>query len=44
MEIGARLKEAREAKNLSLESLQETTKIQKRYLLAIEEGNLHILL
>lgn len=43
MEIGARLKEAREAKNLSLESLQETTKIQKRYLLAIEEGNLHIL-
>ncbi|WP_234447094.1 helix-turn-helix domain-containing protein [Virgibacillus salexigens] len=43
MEIGARLKEAREAKNLSLESLQETTKIQKRYLIAIEEGNLHIL-
>ncbi|OZU90255.1 helix-turn-helix domain-containing protein [Virgibacillus indicus] len=43
MEIGARLKEAREAKNISLDSLQETTKIQKRYLLAIEEGNFHIL-
>lgn len=43
MEIGARLKEAREEKNLSLESLQETTKIQKRYLEAIEQGNFHIL-
>lgn len=43
MEIGEKLKEAREAKGLSLESLQETTKIQKRYLIAIEEGNLHIL-
>jgi cytoskeletal protein RodZ len=43
MEIGARLKEAREEKNISLDSLQETTKIQKRYLVAIEEGNLQIL-
>jgi cytoskeletal protein RodZ len=43
MEIGARLKEAREAKNISLESLQESTKIQKRYLMAIEEGNMKIL-
>ncbi|AUJ26613.1 helix-turn-helix domain-containing protein [Virgibacillus dokdonensis] len=43
MQIGARLKEAREAQNLSLEELQEITKIQKRYLLAIEEGNLQIL-
>ncbi|WP_099158165.1 helix-turn-helix domain-containing protein [Virgibacillus ndiopensis] len=43
MEIGARLKEARLSKDISLESLQETTKIQKRYLLAIEEGNFQIL-
>ncbi|GAA0611988.1 helix-turn-helix domain-containing protein [Virgibacillus siamensis] len=43
MEIGERLKEAREAKGLSLESIQETTKIQKRYLEAIEQGNFHIL-
>ncbi|MGP4107053.1 helix-turn-helix domain-containing protein [Virgibacillus sp. L01] len=43
MEIGARLKEAREEKQISLESLQETTKIQKRYLEAIEQGNFHIL-
>ncbi len=43
MEIGSRLKEAREEKQISLESLQETTKIQKRYLDAIEQGNFHIL-
>src|SRR5699024_1381740 len=43
MDIGAKLKEARVAKGLSLESLQETTKIQKRYLIAIEEGNFQIL-
>lgn len=43
MDVGARLKEARVAKGLSLESLQETTKIQKRYLIAIEEGNFHLL-
>ena len=43
MDIGAKLKEAREAKDISLDTLQETTKIQKRYLLAIEQGNLHIL-
>ncbi|MBY7143602.1 DUF4115 domain-containing protein [Virgibacillus sp. NKC19-3] len=43
MEIGERLREARETKDLSLDSLQETTKIQKRYLVAIEEGNFHIL-
>ncbi|MFB4167426.1 RodZ domain-containing protein [Virgibacillus sp. JSM 102003] len=43
MEIGSRLKEAREEKQISLESLQETTKIQKRYLEAIEQGNFHIL-
>ncbi|WP_236712698.1 helix-turn-helix domain-containing protein [Peribacillus muralis] len=38
-ELGKRLKEAREAKALSLEDLQELTKIQKRYLVGIEEGN-----
>ncbi|MBP1949194.1 RodZ domain-containing protein [Virgibacillus litoralis] len=43
MEIGLRLKEAREENKISLESLQETTKIQKRYLEAIEQGNFHIL-
>lgn len=43
MEIGERLREARLGKNLSLESIQETTKIQKRYLTAIEEGKFDIL-
>lgn len=38
-ELGNRLKEARGAKGLSLEDLQELTKIQKRYLIGIEEGN-----
>lgn len=38
-ELGNRLKEAREAKGLSLDDLQEITKIQKRYLVGIEEGN-----
>ncbi|WP_332690370.1 helix-turn-helix domain-containing protein [Halalkalibacter lacteus] len=37
-ELGQHLKEAREQKQISLEDLQRTTKIQKRYLLAIEEG------
>ncbi|PFG06647.1 RodZ family helix-turn-helix domain-containing protein [Bacillus sp. es.034] len=38
-ELGNRLKEAREAKNYSLDDLQRITKIQKRYLIGIEEGN-----
>lgn len=38
-ELGNRLKEARLAKNLSLDDLQTITKIQKRYLIGIEEGN-----
>jgi cytoskeletal protein RodZ len=38
-ELGNRLKEAREAKGYSLEDLQRITKIQKRYLIGIEEGN-----
>lgn len=42
-ELGKRLKEAREAKNISLDELQEMTKIQKRYLIGIEEGNYAIM-
>ncbi|MFL6517543.1 MAG: helix-turn-helix domain-containing protein, partial [Bacillus sp. (in: firmicutes)] len=38
-ELGNRLKEARLAKGLSLDDLQSMTKIQKRYLIGIEEGN-----
>ncbi|GGH81989.1 cytoskeletal protein RodZ [Pullulanibacillus pueri] len=42
-ELGQVLKEAREAKGLSLDEIQETTKIQKRYLAAIERGDYQIL-
>lgn len=42
-ELGNRLKQAREEKKLSLDDLQSITKIQKRYLLAIEEGNYKII-
>lgn len=38
-ELGTRLKEARATKGYSLDDLQEITKIQKRYLAGIEEGN-----
>lgn len=38
-ELATRLKEARIAKGYSLDDLQEMTKIQKRYLAGIEEGN-----
>ncbi|WP_335872863.1 helix-turn-helix domain-containing protein [Bacillus sp. 2205SS5-2] len=38
-ELGARLKAAREEKGYDLEDLQRITKIQKRYLQGIEEGN-----
>ncbi|MGI2327165.1 helix-turn-helix domain-containing protein [Planococcus sp. YIM B11945] len=38
-ELGTRLKEARISKGYSLEDLQDVTKIQKRYLSGIEEGN-----
>jgi cytoskeletal protein RodZ len=38
-ELGNHLKEARIAKGMSLEDLQTATKIQKRYLVGIEEGN-----
>lgn len=42
-ELGNRLKEARLAKGFSLDDLQEMTKIQKRYLVGIEEGNYSIM-
>ncbi|WP_342525799.1 RodZ domain-containing protein [Chryseomicrobium sp. FSL W7-1435] len=38
-ELGARLRQARTDKNLSIEDIQALTKIQKRYLHGIEEGN-----
>ncbi|MGC6769123.1 RodZ domain-containing protein [Enterococcus sp. LJL128] len=37
--IGQRLREARLQMNMSLDELQQITKIQKRYLMAIEENN-----
>ncbi|WNB90332.1 RodZ domain-containing protein [Bacillus sp. NEB1478] len=42
-ELGNLLKEKREEKGLSLEELQTATKIQKRYLAAIEDGNYDVL-
>ncbi|WP_078380838.1 helix-turn-helix domain-containing protein [Sutcliffiella halmapala] len=42
-ELGNKLKQEREAKNLSLEDLQTITKIQKRYLIGVEEGNYSIM-
>jgi len=39
MGIGETLREAREAKGYTLEDIQETTKIQKRYLIAIEQND-----
>ncbi|WP_027408756.1 helix-turn-helix domain-containing protein [Anoxybacteroides tepidamans] len=42
-ELGKRLKEARETKKISLDELQHITKIQKRYLIGIEEGNYTIM-
>ncbi|WP_046174993.1 helix-turn-helix domain-containing protein [Domibacillus indicus] len=42
-ELGKKLKEARESKGMSLSDVQESTKIQKRYLQGIEEGNYDIM-
>ncbi|CAI8805245.1 cytoskeleton protein RodZ [Bacillus sp. IT-79MI2] len=42
-ELGQKLKDAREAKGLSIDQLHEVTKIQKRYLVTIEEGDYSIL-
>ncbi len=37
-ELGTRLREARVEKGYTLNTLQQMTKIQKKYLQAIEEG------
>ncbi|MEG2503476.1 MAG: helix-turn-helix domain-containing protein, partial [Carnobacterium sp.] len=42
-EIGEKLQEARKAKGYTLDDLQQMTKIQKRYLIAIEEGNFDVM-
>lgn len=42
-EIGAKYRQAREEKNLTIESIAEQTKIQKRFLRAIEEGSWDII-
>lgn len=42
-ELGQKLKEARCTKGLSMDQLHEITKIQKRHLVAIEEGNYDVL-
>lgn len=43
MQIGVILREAREEQGLSLDDIQEITKIQKRYLVAIEHDDFHAL-
>ncbi|SFI51962.1 protein of unknown function [Paenibacillus sp. UNC496MF] len=42
-DLGALLKKAREQRSLSLDDIQDLTKIRKRYLEAIEEGNYSVL-
>jgi len=42
-ELGSRLRMAREEKSMSLDELQNITRIQKRYLVAIEEGKYDIM-
>lgn len=37
------MKQARQQKGISLDELQQITKIQKRYLIAIEEGNFSVM-
>lgn len=42
-ELGKKLKETREEKGITLDNLQDVTKIQKRYLLAIEQGRYEVI-
>lgn len=42
-DLGSRLRMAREEKSLTLDELQAITRIQKRYLSAIEEGNFKVM-
>ncbi|OZM58637.1 hypothetical protein CIB95_03455 [Lottiidibacillus patelloidae] len=42
-ELGKFLVEKRQEKNISLDELQAITKIQKRYLIAVEQGNYELL-
>lgn len=42
-ELGQFLKQARVEKNISIEEIQEITKIRKRYLEAIENGEYDVL-
>jgi cytoskeletal protein RodZ len=42
-ELGKFLVEKRQEKNISLDELQAITKIQKRYLVAVEQGNYELL-
>jgi cytoskeletal protein RodZ len=43
MDSGAKLREARESKGMTLEDVQQRTKIQKRYLKAIEENDYSVM-
>jgi len=42
-ELGLVLQKAREEKGISLDEIQRITKIQRRYLEAIERGHFHVL-
>jgi cytoskeletal protein RodZ len=42
-ELGKALADARKSKNMTMDELQAVTKIQKRYLTAVEEGNFDLL-
>lgn len=42
-ELGLQLKEARLQKGMSLDDVQEVTKIRKKYLEAIESGDYKVL-